>query len=372
MTVTSQIATGLEPVVEARLRRIGFGSATEHSGTVVVVDQDVPVVIENNPQVEVLALAEALRRYDWVQDLVFGLIDPDENEHIRQVTERTEAPVGYFVHVKPGAKVSLPVQLFTLLGTPQARQYLHSVVVVDEGAELDMVSGSTVHPQVRAGRHISISETYLRAGATCRSVSVEQWGEGMDVYDYARSEIGAGATHTATAIMMSGVRSHYSESWTRVGEGASSHDQSILYAAKGTDRSVRNDYVLAGDDSRVESIARMVTAGGRITNRSTLIGDGERSTGYLGCDGLKLTDDGQIHSAPALIANSSSAELSHEASIGVIGSDKVTYLRASGLSEDDARRLIIQGFLDLDESLIPEGIRQDVTEMIAVARSGAL
>lgn len=372
MTVVNTTNTELRPAVRDRLRRIGFGSETEHAGTAVVVDQGVPVALENNPDVEVLPLAEALKRHDWVQDLMFGLIDPDHNEHIRQITERTQEPVGYFVHVRPRAKVALPVQLFTLLGRPQARQYLHSVIVVDEDAELEIISGSTVSPNVRAGRHLSISETYLRRGAHCRSVSVEQWGDDMDVYDYSRSQIGPGASEVSTSIMLSNVRYYHSEGRVEIHEDASSKDQSILFSPKRTDRLVQSDYVLAGDGARAESIARMVTSGGTITNRSTLIGDGDHSTGYLGCDGLKLTDEGQIHSAPALVANSASAELSHEASIGVIGADKVAYLQASGLDEENARHLLIQGFLDLDEQLIPEGIREEVTEMVKTAKSGAL
>ncbi len=372
MSVVTQHHGALEPVIQDRLRKVGYGSETEHAGTIVIVDQDVSRVLEPNPDVEVLPLADALLRHDWVQDLFFGLIDPDANDDIRRVAARSEPPVGYFVHVRPGAKVSLPVQLFTLLGVPQARQYLHSVIVVEEDAELDIVSGSTVRPGVRAGRHVSVSETYLRRGATCRSVSVEQWGDDMEVVDYASSLIGPGATDISTSVMLSNVKSYRAENRVRIEEDGSSRDQSIVYSPEGTDRVLESSYLLAGDGARAESIARMVSAGGTITNRSTLVGDGENSAGYLGCDGLKLTAEGQIHSAPALVANAASAQLSHEASIGVIGSDKINYLRASGLSEDDARKLLIQGFLDLDDALIPRGIRQEVTDIIAAAKSGAL
>lgn len=372
MTTSANIGTELEPAVESQLRDIGYGREQDHSGTVVIVDQDVPRAVESNEGVEVLPLAVALRRHPWVQELTFGLMAPDENDHIAQVSNRTEPPVGYFVHVKAGAKVSLPVQLFTLLGTPQARQFLHSVIVVDEDAELDIISGSTVRPDVRAGRHISISETYLRRGAKLRSVSIERWGDEMEVYDYSRTEIGEDASEVSTSIMLSNVRAYHSESRVTINANGSSQDQSVMYSPKGTDRILESNYHLQGERAKAQSIARMVTAGGTITNRSSLIGNGERSTGYLGCDGLKLTEDGQIHSVPELTANAASAELSHEASVGVIGDDKIAYLRASGLSEDDARGLLIRGFLDLDEELIPEGIRGEVLEMVAVAKSGAL
>lgn len=371
MTI-ADLATRTLPIASAELERIGFGREEEHAATGIIVDQDDHLIGINSPDVEILPLAEALDRYDWVQDLVFGLISPDENPHVAQIAESTEPAVGHFVHVRAGAKVTLPVQLFTLLGHPQGRQHLHCVTVIDEDAEVEIVSGSTVPANVRAGRHISISETYLRPGATCRSVSVEQWGDDMEVYDYSRTSIGKGATSISSAIMMSSVRLHRSESVTTIDEGGSSNDQSVLYSPTGTDRIVKSDIVLAGESANAESIARMVTAGGRIENRSTLVGNGENSRGYLGCDGLKLGDDGQIVSAPALEANASTAQLSHEASIGVIGADRIAYLMASGLTEDRARDLLIQGFLNLDEQLIPETIRAEVSAMIATAKTGAL
>lgn len=369
---TADLATRIEPIATAPLERIGYGREDEHAATAVIVDQDDSLIGINSPDVEVLPLAEALDRHEWVQELVFGLIRPDENPDVAQVAESTDPPVGHFVHVRAGARVELPIQLFTLLGHPQGRQHAHCVLVVGEDAEVQIVSGSTVPANVHAGRHISISETYLRAGATCRSVSIEQWGDDMEVHDYSRTHIGKGATSISTSIMMSNVRHHHSESVMTIDEDGASNEQAVLVAPLGTERVVQSETVLAGDGAHAESLARMVTAGGRITNRSTLVGDGENTRGYLGCDGLKLTDEGQILSAPGLEANSSTAQLSHEASIGVIGADKIAYLMASGLSEERARDLLIQGFLNLDENLIPEAIRDEVSAMVATAKAGAL
>src|SRR3546814_10918591 len=97
---------------------------------------------------------------------MFKLINPTENEHVAQAAESRHAPVGHFIRVRKGAKVRLPVQVFTLLETPQGRQFHHNITVIEEGAEVEMISGSAVPPSVHAGHHLSISETYLREGAT--------------------------------------------------------------------------------------------------------------------------------------------------------------------------------------------------------------
>src|SRR3546814_15905920 len=91
-------------------------------------------------------------------------------------------------------------------------------------------------------------------------------------------------------------------------------------------------------------------------NRTTLVGEGRDTKGFLGCNGLKLSDEGEILSVPALRARSAQAQLSHEASIGMIDPAKLSYLMASGLSEVAARDLIVPGFLNLAPPHLPEAI----------------
>jgi len=354
------------------LTDVGYGDESFRGGTCVLVDQEVRYISAANTDVEILPLSEALRRHDWVQDLMFGLIAPDENAHIAELAESRHAPVGHFVRVREGAKVRLPVQLFTLLEVPQGRQFHHNITVIEQGAQVEMISGSAAPRSVHAGHHVSLSETYLRQGAVCRSVSIEHWAQGMEVHSYARARLEKNAHATDSTIQLAPIRHHYSQNRSFIGEGATANDQSILYAPEGTTRILESDTYLQGAGARSESITRMVTAGGIISNRAMFIGEAAATRGFLGCNGLKLSDAGEIFSAPALRALSATSQLSHEASIGLIDQDKLSYLMASGMTEDQARDLIIQGFLKLDEQILPDAVREQVKTTIAAAISGAL
>ncbi|MFE3837406.1 SufD family Fe-S cluster assembly protein [Pseudogemmobacter sonorensis] len=356
----------------ARLARLGYATDRERAGTCILVDQGVRHISVQDNQVEILPIAEALRRHDWVQGLMFSLIAPDHDEHVRQASESTDPPLGHFVRVMEGAKLRLPVQLFDMIETPQQRQFFHNITVVEKGAEVEFVTGSSVSPNVRAGHHISISESFLREGATCRSVSVEQWGPEMQVHSYARSRIDKGAHSVATSIMMSPLRHHYSHSLTEIAEDGSSGDQAIVFAPEGTTRIMESGIRLAGRGATSETTTRMVAAGGHITNRNLLVGAAPGTRGFLGCDGLKLGAAGEIVSVPGLRAESAESQLSHEASIGMISAEKMAYLMATGLTEDAARDLILQGFLRLEESNVPEAMRAEVNAMIAAAKSGSM
>ncbi|MEM9349880.1 MAG: SufD family Fe-S cluster assembly protein [Pseudomonadota bacterium] len=356
----------------AILHDVGFDSETSRAGTSVLIDHGLRLIHTTDPNVEILPLAEALRTYDFVQDLMFGLVEPDANHDVALVAEHMRDPLGHFVWVKPGAKVELPVQTFTLMETPQARQFTHDITLIDEGAEVEMISGSAVPGSVHKGRHVSINETYLRRNAHCKSVSIEQWGAAMQTYSYGYSDLGEGAHDASTSVMMSPVALSESHSRTTLGADADVSNQAIIFAAEGTTRVLKTQIELNGAGARCEDIARMVSSGGTIVNDALLTGNASETNGFLGCDGLKLTDQGEIRAVPALVAHAEGSMLSHEASVGMIDNDKLNYLMASGPEEDTARSLIVQGFLALEDKHIPSSLRQSVTEMIAKAKSGGM
>ena len=112
----------------------------------------------------------------------------------------------------------------------------------------------------------------------------------------------------------------------------------------------------------------MVSDGGEIRNSSTLVAETEAVRGFLECDGLMLKPQGRIESVPALDAQVDQAQLSHEASVGMIDDAKLDYLRAFGLGEDNARDPIVQGFLNLEDQRIPESVRATVENLVTAAR----
>jgi Fe-S cluster assembly scaffold protein SufB len=371
-TTRAQSPLGLTSEETERLTRIGYQLDSERAGTCILADQQVRHISVQDNQVEILPIADALKRYDWVQDLMFSLIPPDEDDNVRQAAESTQPPVGHFVRIMPGAKIRLPVQLFTLIETPQQRQFFHNITVVEKDGDVEFVTGSSVPASVHAGHHISISESFLREGASCRSISVEQWGPDMEVHSYARAHLGKAAQSTSTSIMMSPIRRHYSYSRTEIEENGVSNDQAVVFAPAGTTRVMEADILLKGRGARSETITRMVTGGGAITNRNMLVGEAPGTKGFVGCNGLKLGPEGEIVSIPGLRAISPESELSHEASIGMISRDKMAYLMATGLSEERARDLVLQGFLRLEEHQMPEALRLEIKAMIAAAKSGSM
>lgn len=72
-----------------------------------------------------------------------------------------EQEQGYFIRVKAGQKIEAPLQACVFIGHDEQLQRVHNIVIVEEGAELNIISGCASDPGVEKGVHIGISEFYV-------------------------------------------------------------------------------------------------------------------------------------------------------------------------------------------------------------------
>lgn len=364
--------TPLTAGLQETLRPVGYSDERAHAATSVIVDHHAEHIDIEDDRVEILPIADALRKYEWVQDRLWGLISADDDEVLAKAAASTLDPIGTFVHVKEGAKLTLPVQSFTTMTKPHERQHIHDLTIVGAGAEVEFVSGVATSGAVHSGRHVSLSETYIGEGATVRSVTVEQWGRDVKVHNVARTRLADGANLHPVSVSVGAISHHVADDFVEIGKDAVLTDYSVTRSPAGAHRVLRWGAELAGEGARAESVARMVADGGVVHHTATIVGRGDGSRGHLACDGLKTSAPGELTSIPALRAFTDQAQLSHEASVGMVSEEKLAYLMSTGLDEDQARDVIVQGFLAPDEDRIPESMRATVADVVAASKTGGM
>ena len=101
---------------------------------------------------------------------------------------------------------------------------------------------------------------------------------------------------------------------------------------------------LLGENSKCDVVSHSVAEGHSYQEFiSDMIGK-NKSFGHVECDGI-LMDEGRIVSVPKIDAISKDASLVHEAAIGKIAGDQLIKLMSLGLSQEEAEKTIIKGFL---------------------------
>jgi hypothetical protein len=56
--------------------------------------------------------------------------------------------------------------------------------------------------------------------------------------------------------------------------------------------------------------------------------------------------------------------MSHEAAVGKIAEEEITYLMTRGLSEDEATSAIVRGFLDVEIKGVPRALQEEMRRAV--------
>ena len=326
------------------------------SGSLLVLDNAVSHSSLKDKNVELMSTRKALQKYEWLKEYSWKLVAVDTDKY----TAKTylEDADGYFIRVPPGKKSSMPVQTCLLLGSDRAFQTVHNIVIVEEGASLDIITGCTAKKEVEEGLHLGISEMYVKKGATLNFTMIHNWAEQIGVRPRTVIHVEEGGTYVSNYVCLKPVRSVQTYPTVKLeGEGAVTRLNTIAIAHSGSELDLGSRAVFNAPGTKAELISRTITIGGKIVARGEMIGNAKGAKGHLECKGLVLTDKGSQLAIPILEANVDDVELTHEAAVGKIAKDQVEYLMARGLNEDEAVGMIVRGFLDVGIRGIPEELK---------------
>ena len=321
---------------------------------------------------EILPVAEALGRYDWFREKYYWNLIPADESPLSLEQTITDKPLGYFIRVRRGAKVSLPVQAALYMTGSLGAQVLHNVVILEEGAELDLITGCVSAMTAFAGEHIAVSETYIGRNARLCNTMIHSWGPGIKVMPHSATEVAEGGQYVSNYISLRPASIVESNPVTRLnGKGASAKYFSVILGSEGSRITVGGDVHLNAEGTSAEIAHRAICTGGQILQKGMLIGRAE-CRAHVDCAGLVITPgtEGFIESIPGLRSYHEEAQMSHEASIGQIVPEQVEYLMAHGMEEREAVSMIVRGFLDADISGLGPELDRRITEIAELAGHG--
>lgn len=349
----------LEPVDEKVISSVGVHvEGHDRSGTYILRDVHPLCTQSRINGLELLPIAEALKRYDWLRERYFWKAIPaDVDEYTDQCSAEGE-PQGYFIHVKEGAKVPFPVQACLYITQGNLAQTVHNIVILEDEAELHLITGCATRTDVRSATHFGVSEYYVGRNARLTGTMVHSWGPEVEVRPRSGTivETGGSFINNYISLRPAGSIQSISSTWLN-GENASVKYLTIILGSRGSTIDTGGNVYLNGANSSAELAHRAVCTGGRIYQRGLLIGSAPGCRAHVDCAGMVLDsgEDGFIEAVPGLRSLHPEARMSHEASIGKIAPEQVAYLQSRGMEEREAISIIIRGFLDADiEGLSPE------------------
>lgn len=282
---------------------------------------------------------------------------------------------GSFVYVPKGVKLDFPLQSYFRLNAKGAGQFEHTLIIVDEGADLNFIEGCSAPKYNVANLHAGAVELFVHKNARLRYSTIENWSKNMYNLNSKRALVDEGGKiEWITGSFGSHLSYLYPMSILR-GKGAKMEFTGISFANEGQNLDTGAKVVqLAPETSSVMSTKSISKGGGVCTFRSLVkIGkDAVNSKSAVSCESLMLDSESRSDTIPAMDIRTPYADIGHEAQIGKISDEAVFYLMSRGLSEEDAKTLIVSGFADNVSKELPLEYAIEMNNLIRLEMKGSI
>lgn len=340
------------------------------SGTLMFIDNKPshcsPKVQEG---LEISTVKEALEKYDGLRDHYWRAVDPAKDKY----TAKTylEDGDGYFVRVKSGYHIKYPLQTCMLLNTNRATQNVHNIVIVEDNASLEMITGCSTAHHADDSLHVGVSEIYIGDNSDLTFSMIHSWGKTTGVRPRTNTIVGKNSHYTNNYVILNPVGSLQSFPVATLGDNSSATYNTMCIAHESSDIDTGGMVNLNGRKSRAEIMSRSISMGGRMCARGRMVGNAPEAKGHLECRSIILKDGGTTLAIPELEAHIADVEMTHEAAVGKVARDQIEYLMSRGLSEDEAVSMIVKGFLSGGSiNGLPQELQKELDEAIAAANVG--
>ena len=282
---------------------------------------------------------------------------------------------GSFVYVPKGVKVDIPLQSYFRLNSPESGQFEHTLIIVDEGASLHFIEGCSAPKYNKVNLHAGCVELYVKDNAYLRYSTIENWSKNMMNLNTKKAIVGKNAQiDWVTGSFGSKVSMLYPMSILN-GEGAKTEYTGITFAGHGQDLDTGFKVVHnAPNTSSVVNSKSISKDGGACTYRALvrITENAKNSKCSVSCESLMLDDISRSDTIPVNDIRTDEVEFSHEAKIGKISDKEIFYLMSRGLSEEDAKAMIVRGFAYPISKELPVEYAVEMNNLINLELQGAI
>jgi Fe-S cluster assembly protein SufB len=310
---------------------------------------------------------------DMIRDHFMKLVPP--TDHKFAALHGAVWSGGSFVYVPPGVSVEIPLQSYFRLNAPGAGQFEHTLIIVDKGAYLHFIEGCSAPKYNIANLHAGCVELFVGENATLRYSTIENWSKNMYNLNTKRAKVEKGGKVEWVSGSFGSHVSYLYPMSVLAGEGARSEFTSVTFAGKGQNLDTGCKVVHAAPHtSSVVNTRSISKSGGISTFRSSVVvqKNAEDSKSSVSCQSLMLDSESRSDTIPAMDIRTQKADIGHEAKIGRISDEAVFYLMSRGISEDEARALIVSGFADNVSKELPLEYAVEMNNLIRLEMKGAI
>ena len=282
---------------------------------------------------------------------------------------------GSFVYIPKDTELDRPLQSYFRLNAKGAGQFEHTLIIVDEGAKLQFIEGCSAPGYNELNLHAGCVELFVKKNAYLRFSTIENWSKNMLNLNTKKCFVEEnGKIEWIMGSFGSKVSMLYPLSVLN-GPNASCEFTNISFAGKGQnlDTGLKIIHNAPHTTSVVDSKS-ISKDGGICTFRSNVLvkPNASKSKLSISCESLMLDSESRSDTIPVDTIQCDDVEFAHEATVGKISDEAIYYLETRGMSELEAKSLIVRGFAEPIAKAFPVEYAVEMNRLIELELEGTI
>lgn len=298
--------------------------------------------------VEFLSMDEGLKKHPDLVRQYFGKAVPAGDNKFAALNAAAWSG-GSFVYVPPGVDVKLPLQAYFRINAQNSGQFERTMIIVDEGAKMTYVEGCTAPNFSSNSLHSGVIEIFVKKGAQCQYTTVQNWYKNIYNLVTQRAHVAENAKMIWTDFNMGSKATMKYPSVVLAGKGAKGEILSMALASSNQHQDTGGKAIHLAPHTSSTIISKSISKDGGRSSYRGLVSIGPKahhSKNTVVCDALLLDPESRSDTYPIDKVFNSQVEVQHEATVSKVGDDQLFYLMSRGVSEADARKMIVNGFIE--------------------------
>ena len=317
---------------------------------------------------------EAVLRYPDLVKQYFGTIIPAGDNKFAALNSAVWSG-GSFIYVPKGVNVDIPLQAYFRINAKNMGQFERTLIIVEEGAFVHYVEGCTAPIYSSDSLHSAVVEIIVKRGARCRYTTIQNWS--TNVYNLVTKR--AVAYADATMEWVDGnIGSKLTMKYPAVymlEPGARGEILSVAFAGAGQHQDAGAKVVHCAPHTSSTITSKSVSRnGGRTSYRGLckVLKGADDCRSRVVCDALLLDEKSRSDTYPYIELEAEKVSVEHEASVSKISEEQLFYLMSRGLTEDEAAKMIVTGFIEPLVKELPMEYAVELNRLIELEMEGAV
>jgi len=321
-----------------------------------------------------LDMDSGLREHEDIVKQYFATVIPAADNKFAALNSAVWSG-GSFIYVPKGVNVEIPLQAYFRINTENMGQFERTLIIADEGSSVHYIEGCTAPVYSSDSLHSAVVELIAMKGAHIRYTTIQNWSSNVYnlvtkralAYEHAIVEWVDGNLGSKITMKYPGIY--------LMGEGAKGDVISVAFANSGQHQDAGAKIIHVAPNTTSTVTSKSISKGGGRTSYRGLLKvhkGAENVKAFVRCDALMLDELSRSDTYPSIEIDEDQVSIEHEASVSKISEEQLFYLMSRGLTEVDAKTMIVNGFFDAFTKELPMEYAVELNRLLQLQMEGAV